>query len=129
MARYSTTGTIQCFNNSITCWIEDGIKEYYRALLPKAWYVNSQRTKAHISIVRHFEEPDKTKWDSFDGKKLSIVYDTEIKTNGVYFWLDAFSYGITLIRRELKLPDYLGEFKNYHITIGNIKEQICQKLE
>ena len=124
MARYSTTGTIQYFNNWVMCWVDDQIKEYYRSLLPKAWYVKPPRTKAHISVVRKFELPNKFWWGLYEGLEVKVEYDTEIKTDGQYYWLDAYCDKVISIRKGLELPDYIGNFNCQHITLGNTKEQI-----
>ncbi len=121
MAKFTTTGKVQCFTNWMMLWIDNEIIEYYRALCPKYLYINPPRTPAHISIVRIFEFPNKEKWHDYQGISITIEYENVIRTDGVYYWLDAFSDEISEIRKSLDLPPFLGNFSSQHITIGNAK--------
>lgn len=102
-------------------WLDDEIIRYYRALCPKHFYVNLPRVKAHISIVRLFEAPDKALWKSYDGISLVIEYEPIVRWDETYYWLNAFSDEIVEIRQSLGLPPYLGNYTCQHITIGNTK--------
>ena len=114
-------GTIQSYNNWIMCWVDNELIEYYRSLLPKYWYVQPPRTKAHISIVRQFERPNRFNWRKYDGEPIDILYYSGIRYKYPYFWLDCECDKILQIRREVELPDYLGLHFSYHITVGNLK--------
>jgi hypothetical protein len=116
---YFAPAIVKTYRNWIIAELDSQITDYYRSLIPKAYYVNPPRTKAHVSIVRPFEWPDRP-FSQFNGDKIQIRYYLPIRTCGIYFWLDCDCDEIKEIRRKLGLPDYL---KNdcYHITLGNTK--------
>lgn len=111
--------------------IDQGISELYRSLIPKYYNVKPQKYKAHITIVRGGKEFPKNMefWGKYEGKTIKFYYDTDIQTDGTYFWLNAQSEDIQKIREELGLSKFRddrafgGILRNeYHITIANIKE-------
>lgn len=113
---------MQYYTNWAVVYVDQQISEYYRALLPKAWYVQPQRYPAHITVVRaKMESPNKEFWGKYKGEQVEIEYESSIKTDGLYFWLSAWSPRITEIRKELGLPAQRDHFKGYHITVGNTK--------
>ena len=118
-----TTSTIRYYRVSVTAWVDAQIGYYYRALTPK--YLNIQPTKydSHISIVRYFNTVDRRFWGAYEGKQFVVWYNTDIKYEAPYFFLDCWSDGIAAIRQELGLPIYPLGRDCYHITIGNDK---CQ---
>lgn len=120
-AHMETIGTIECFSRWMVAWVDPEISRYYRALLPKAWYVNPPQFNSHISIVRDFEEADRNLWNKYQGYKVSIEYDLPVYFDGPYYWLDAFCPKIEHIRMELGLSPFLGDFNCQHITVGNTK--------
>jgi hypothetical protein len=110
--------------------IDQNISDFYRSLIPKYYNVKPQRYKAHITIVRFEKEKPLhlDLWGKYDGKTIDFIYDPDIQTDGVYFWLNAYSEEIGHIRQELGLPKFRDdtEFggilrKEYHITIANTK--------
>ena len=110
------------YTNWAVIYIDQQIAEYYRALLPKAWYIQPQRYPAHITIVRaKMESPNKKFWGRYEGEQVEYEYESGIKNDGLYFWLSAWSPRITEIRQELGLPAQRDRFKVYHITVGNTK--------
>lgn len=121
MAKFTTNGKVQCFTNWMMLWLDEDLIKYYRALCPKYLNINPPRTPAHISIVRIFEFPNKAKWHDYQGISIEIIYENIVYSDGIYFWLDAYSDEISSIRKSLGLPAFLGDFTCQHITIGNIK--------
>lgn len=115
------TGTVECFSRWMVAWLDPEIIKYYRALLPKAWYVQSPQYSTHISIVRDFEKPNSL-WGKHQGKKVIVKYDLPVYFDGPYYWLDAYCPEIENIRIELGLQPFLGDFKCQHITVGNTKQ-------
>jgi len=110
--------------------IDQGIVDFYRNLIPKYYNVNPQKHKAHITIVRENKESPKNMefWGKYQNKKIDFFYDNKTQTDGVYFWLDAFSEDIGRIREELGLSkfrddrEFGGKLRSaYHITIANTK--------
>jgi hypothetical protein len=83
--------------------------------------------KPHVSIVRKFELPDRTKWGLCDGKTIIVDIIPGIQTDGIYFWLDCFSDEIGYIRKNLGLSIFRDVnvqypiYNCYHVTIGNVK--------
>lgn len=115
--KYSPDGS-QCVAE-----VDQGISDYYRNLIPKYNYVQPQRAKAHITIVRKGEiYLNKEVWGKYEGKEINFTYDTNIQSDEKYFWINAWSEEIGNIREELGLKKY--RYKDtYHITIGNRKNQ------
>ena len=122
---FEIEGIIQYYENSVMAWVDNGLGQYYRSLLPKAWGVKPPKAKSHVSIVRVFEKPDKSKWGLYNGSTIRVVYYPSVHTDGVYFWLDCDSDEIGFIRRSLLLSTFRNTESQYdlcyHITIGNSK--------
>ena len=116
-------GTVKVYRNWIVAYIDEELIRYYRSLIPKAKYVNPPKTKAHATIVRAFERPDRFGWNKYDGEPIDILYYSGIQTDrrNLYYWLIADCDRIVKIRRELGLTDYIGLYENLHITVGNRK--------
>jgi hypothetical protein len=124
---YNLEATIQYYNTWCLAWLPTDFDKYYRSLLPKAWRVKPPKNKPHVSIVRKFETPDKTRWGVCDGKSIIVDVIPGVETDGTYFWLDCFSDEIGYIRRNLNLSTFRNDnsqyviYDTYHITIGNVK--------
>lgn len=125
------TGVIQYGPGTrIVVWIDLEIANYYRSLIPKAYYVSPQKYRPHITVVRpKFEKIKNMKfWKAYNGKSISFTYEGKTYFDKTYFYLDVQSHEIGDIREELGLTRYrlseLGASRGcYHITIGNVKEQ------
>lgn len=128
MALYQSKGVLRYYNTKLILEADQGIVEYYRAMLPRSFRTNRQLYPAHISVVRK-ETPEMGSWRLYEGEEVEFSYDNEIKFGEVYVWLNAFSTRLEEIRRELKLPvepwgDLVppaGFNKFFHITLGNFK--------
>ena len=110
-------------DGSVFLSIEQDISDYYMSLIPK--YIWTQPTKypAHITIVRGgVEKPNFLRWGLDNGAVYSYTYSPEINKDGKYFYLNAFSLEIGLLRNSLGLEEFRKGFKEYHITIGRIKQ-------
>lgn len=120
-------GIIRYYHNWVMAWLTDDITKYYRALLPKSWYVQPPMRPAHVSIVRLFEEvPDRSQWGKYEGQSIVLEYEPGIQSNGLYYWLDTWSDEVGFIRRSLGLGTFRegnghSDFNCYHITIANRK--------
>jgi hypothetical protein len=132
---YQLEGIIKYYQTWVLAWLPDELDKYYRALLPKAWYVRSPMNKPHVSIVRKFETPDRKNWGMYDGDTILVTVYPGIRTDGTYFWLDCDSDEVGYIRRLLGLTTFRNTnpeypiYDCYHITIGNVKnEQGTQRL-
>ena|SRR5690606_16840890 len=111
---------IEVRENSIVANLSHDFGRYYLSLLPKYLKVNGQRYTPHITIVRSFECPNKTKWVSYNEQLITVVYEPLIKFDGTYYFLDCYSEEISRIRLEQGLERY-RMYECYHITIGNTK--------
>ena len=101
--------------------IDGEICEYYSWFLKKRFnlILNHPLRKAHLTIVNDRANEIKD-WDrikkKYQGKQINILYDTDLRSNGEYWWMRADSIEARSIRRKLGLdPD---PYFNYHITIG-----------
>jgi len=104
-------------------WIDQGISDFYRALIPRSRNVADQAHRAHITAVRLGIETisNRQAWGIHDGEEIDFEYDSEVRTDGVYYWLDAYCPRLSQIRQELGLPFLREGFDRFHITIGNCK--------
>lgn len=127
---YSSTAVVKYENDKVYALVDQQISDYYRSLIPKYIYVQPQKYKAHITIVRSGKEraPNIIFWGKHEGIIINFKYDSEIKSDSLYFWLDAFSNDIGNIREELGLERFRNDLTfggiqrtSYHITIGNKK--------
>lgn len=127
---YSSTAIVKYENHKVYALVDQQISDYYRSLIPKYIYVQPQRYKAHITIVRSGKErvPNMIFWGKYEGVIINFEYNSEIKSDLRYFWLDVFSNDIGNIREELGLERFRNDLAfggikrtSYHITIGNKK--------
>jgi len=103
--------------------IDPEIAKYSLALIPKYKNIQPQKYSAHITVVRlEKETPQIEFWGKHEGEKVPFEYDAAIKSDGIYYFLDAYSKRIGDIREELGLSRYRVGFRSYHISLGNIKE-------
>jgi len=124
--RYSIVPLIK-----LTVDVDQGILDYYRAMLPKAVRLNLQRYNAHISVVRKEIPPNMDVWGKHEGQEVDFQYENVVYNGAVYYWLNAFSKRLEEIRIELGLlvdspftrpPDGLA--KTFHMTLGNTKQLV-----
>lgn len=132
---YYATAIVKTYPNWIVAYVDKDIATYYRSLVPKAKYIQPPMYDPHITIVRkdieNIELIEKAPLGLintpmhvgyYDGYLCSIEYDSNIKTDGVYYWLDCWSKSIGDIRESLGLSRFRDGFDRYHITIGNTKK-------
>lgn len=120
---FQSTGRLHYYKNWLVLYIDQGIADFYRSLIPKARYVQGQAYPAHITVVRKgVENPDMTHWSRYNGKKLKFSYDPYIHNDDTYYWLDAWSGDLNNIRMMFNLPAFRKGFDRFHITIGNTKQ-------
>jgi len=106
--------------------IDLDFSRYYLKLL-KGIDVKPQRYSTHISVIRNEVPINLQYWNKYDNKTIWFLYDPDVKTNDVYFWMDVYSPELNSIRKELGLKE-TSEFSRppsgeecFHITIGNLK--------
>lgn len=109
-------------------WVEQDISDLYRKLIPKYYYAQPQLYPSHITVVRLRLETAKNMevWNKYNGELVPFSYDSSIRFDGTYFYLNVQSERIGDIREELGLPRFrfgeLGADKRcYHVTIANVK--------
>lgn len=112
--------------------VDQGVADFYRALIPKCYEWQPQKYPAHITVVRIHKETPKNidKWGKYENKKIKFAYSPILHEGTVYWWINAFSIELEDIRRELGLPvrsEYTlppeGYTKCFHITVCNKKER------
>ena len=131
---YKSNGTLHYSRHNesfkLIVSVDQGIVDYYRALMPKAIRTAPQKYAAHISVVRKEIPPNLASWDKYEGQEIEFSYSPIIHSGTVYYWLNAFSVRLEEIRTELGLivdaPFHQpppGFKKTFHISLGNTKER------
>jgi len=123
--KFKITGRMHYYSKWAVAYVDQQIAEYYRALVPKAFYIQPQRYPAHVTVVRFGMENPVHKeefWNKYQDEQIEIEYENIVETDGLYFWLSAWSPRIAEIRSELGLEEQRDHFKSYHITVGNVKK-------
>lgn len=130
MDLFTSTGTLRYGYTNLVLDVDQGIVDFYRAMLPKWIRTNRQMYPAHISVVRKEVPPNMQFWGKYAGEQIEFQYSNIIHNGTMYYWLNAWCKRLEEIRQELGLPvdsPYTrppADFaKTFHITIGNIKEQ------
>ncbi len=127
---HETTGIIRYYEYYVVAYVDQGIVDFYRSLIPKSKNVTRQRYPAHVTIVR--EEKDfpsnRQFWHKHEGKIIQLKYNSVVRNSQFYYWLDVVSKDIEVIREELGLKNEVydlkppeGYAKLFHITLGNTK--------
>jgi hypothetical protein len=130
---YEATGILRYgsaeYGHKLTVEVEQDLADYYRRLIPKAKGVIRQRYGAHVSVVRKETPVNLDAWGKYEGESIDFVYDSEVKSGKVYYWLNCFSTRLEEIRIELGLPvssEYTRPpdswVKCFHMTLGNTKD-------
>lgn len=124
---FATTGILQYGPGMrAVVWVDQGIADLYRKLIPKYYYAQPQLYPAHITVVRLRLETAKNMevWAKYQGEEIPFEYDNETFFSGIYFYLKVQSDRIGNIREELGLPRFrFGELGDdcYHISVANCK--------
>tara|TARA_Y100000310_G_C20270069_1_gene617589 strand:+ start:94 stop:501 length:408 start_codon:yes stop_codon:yes gene_type:complete len=122
---FSCVGTLRyAGENWAVLDIDQGICNFYRAMIPKSQFVRPQMYKAHITVVRLGREKISNieAWGKYEGEQVPFTYSNEIKKCNPYYCLDAWSPRLEEIRVELGLPPIRGGYDSFHITLGNFKD-------
>ena len=128
---YAGTATIDYVckdTNKVVAWLDNGLREYYYSMIPKASYPNRQMYAAHITVVRSQPKEVVTEfvknshiWGKYQGEDVVFYYNGEIHFFPPYYYLDVWSDAIGCVRESLGLDRFRKGHDRYHITIGNIK--------
>jgi hypothetical protein len=134
MDLFTSTGTLRYGYTNLVLDVDQGIVDYYRAMLPKWVRTNKQMYPAHISVVRKEVPPNMQFWGKYAGEQIEFRYSNVIRNSAMYYWLDAWSERLEQIRLELGLPVDSpftrppdGFAKTFHVTIGNTKDLVQAK--
>ena len=105
--------------------LNDDTSKYYSWFINKRYNLklNPPLRGPHFTIINDKMNPDDYKKlaTEYDGKEITFTYDTDVRTNGDYWWLKAWSNDAIFIRNLVGLGDpYFG----YHITIGYPNEKM-----
>ncbi len=126
MLRYSHAAD---YGHKLILECDQGIVDYYRALLPKYIKPNPQRYSAHVSLVRHETPVILDAWGKREGQPVEFHYTNHVFFGKVYCWLNVFCTELEEVRKELGLPvssEYTrppdGFTKCFHLTLGNFKD-------
>lgn len=130
---YSSSGTLHYERGDdwfkVHCAVDQGISDYYRAMIPNTHIFNRQKYPAHISVVRNEIPPNMDVWGIHENQEIEFQYSNVVHFGTVYCWLNVFSKRLEEIRLELGLPvssQYTlppeGYIKCFHLTIANQKQ-------
>jgi hypothetical protein len=127
---FQSSGVLRYGQSNLVLDVDQGVVDYYRALMPKSIRTNRQLYNAHISVVRKEVPPRMELWGKYAGEVVEFIYGNEVFHGTVYYWLNAFSKRLEEVRAELGLPvdspftkPPEGFLKTFHITLGNCKPQ------
>jgi hypothetical protein len=130
---FSSFGELRCVFDSRSSYyrafvlVDDGIVDFYRSLVPKSTKLNKQRFPPHITVIKEPRLADPRTFHEMNGRTIKFFYDYEIQSGEQYWWLNAMSFELVVLRLMLGLsprseytrpPDGTDCF---HITIGNLK--------
>lgn len=75
--------------------------------------------KEHISVIRNEEPVDQFKplWEKYANAEVVFRCDTQVNTNGLYYWIKVDCPRLSGIRLELGLTNMPEN--GFHLTIGN----------
>jgi hypothetical protein len=108
--------------NRVVLNVDQGIADFYRSLIPRAWPRNPQRYQAHVSVVRREQPPNMDVWKKYDGHEVEIEYSPEIVWDERYYWLNVQCQRLCEIRVELGLAPFPWWRNKFHITVANRKD-------
>ena len=138
---YLSTGTLRyspklVANRSEKWWMiidaDPEIGRLYRNLYKNYFYsckfLQRPSWKEHITIIRDEEPPiaKQALWEKYQGKQIEFRYFPQLRTNGLYFWLDVECEELFQLRTELGLsrdPEV-----PFHLTIGHTGESASQSF-
>jgi len=128
MQLFQSVGRLVYGTDKLIVEADQGISDFYRALIPKYYRVRPQYYPAHISVIRK-ETPSLLQyWRKYQGEPIAFNYEPFPYNGEVYWWLNVFCVRLEEIRQELGLevsspytrpPD--GFAKCFHMTLGNVK--------
>jgi hypothetical protein len=100
------------------------LARYYRSLThlhSRSIVLQTPLHASHITVIAGKYEfaGDHPCWKKYDGQPVGFQYDSEIQTDGIYFWLPVFCKGFETLRIELGLSPLIPI--PWHLTIGNLK--------
>lgn len=129
---FTSTGRLEYYKNplKLIVKVDPEISRYYFEQATKIAHIdlNRQRYAAHISVVRREKPLNMRLWNKYHNQLVEFNYEHYLYNNHVYYWLNAWSEQLELIREELGLAR-VSEFTRgpdnrhrWHITIGNVKD-------
>ena len=127
---FTSTGQLHYDDNDgfrLVLKVSQDISDYYRSLVPPYYKVQRQGWAAHITVVRPgTDDPGKIRyWGDYEGEKVEFIYSPYLENGNGYYWFNAWSKRLEIIREELGLfniskyawkPE--GYKKTFHCTIG-----------
>lgn len=121
---FEAEARLQYYSDYCVAYVDQGIVDFYRSLIPKAYRPKPQMWPAHITVSRkNIEKPKRLDvWKKYDGQSVKFTYSNEIHSDGLYYWLNVWSDSIGRIREELGLSFYREPFTVFHLTLGNMKD-------
>jgi hypothetical protein len=128
---FTSVGRLEYSDNpyKLIVRVDPEIVRYYFEQVTKIGHIdlNRQRWPPHISVVRKEVPVNKSAWNKYQGSRITFNYDHYVYNDHVYYWLNAYSDQLEVIREELGLT-CVSKFtqspdgrRRFHITIGNLK--------
>lgn len=119
---YSPYTHLLSSNNWAIVSCDDEIARYYRHLHDMEFAHQKKLSKptwgAHISWIRNEIIKFPKKWKLLENQIIEFEYDSNIQTNGTYFWLKVKCDALLDLRSQYGLNKY-PKF-GLHLTIGRL---------
>jgi hypothetical protein len=100
---------------------DQGVADFYAALIPLWLPLNRQRYGAHVSVVRREDPVNKELWAKYESCPVAFEYENIVRNDETYYWLNVRCRRLEEVRVELGLPPFPWWRNGYHLTVANCK--------
>lgn len=121
MSWHEIQGAIKVRGTTAVIEVDPEIPAYYRALIPKAHYVQAPMYVPHVTVVRTWERCDHGMLRKLAGKIARLEYENVVWKDGVYYVLNVRSKDLEQLRASIRLPALRPGTTCFHITVANRK--------
>ena len=126
---YQTTGILHYGERSyLALHVDPEIGKLYRSFIPKKIDFNRPLHLLHVTVTRTGAETivNREHWKKYEGQEVLVYYSPHIMIGTSYIWLPVYSIRLEEIRLELGLLRFFDRFKQFHVTIANMKGTLSE---